>query len=61
VNAELRVLITEMFKLHPSMFAGMRISSEYIFKIGEINYQIVRHALERELRSRSLLRQLGAS
>ena len=61
VNAELRAVIGEMFRLHPSAFAGTLINSEYIFKIGEINYQIVRHALERDLRSRSLLRQLGAS
>jgi DNA repair protein RecO (recombination protein O) len=61
VNAELRAVIGEMFRLHPSAFAGTPISSEQLFKIGEINYQIVRHALERDLRSRSLLRQLGAS
>ena len=61
VNGELRTVIAEIFRLHPSAFACTPISSEYLFKIGEINYQIVRHALERELRSRPLLKELGAS
>lgn len=58
VDAELRSVIEEMFRLHPTTFARRRVRSEHISKIGELNYQIIRHALERDLRSRSLLRQL---
>lgn len=58
VDAELRSVIAEMFRLHPTAFARRRVRPDHISKIGELNYQIIRHALERDLRSRSLLRQL---
>ena len=61
LNAELRSVIAEMFRLHPAAFARNLVKPEHLSKIGEINYQIIRHALERDLRSRSLLRQLGGS
>jgi hypothetical protein len=59
VDAELRNIIGEMFRLHPSSFTRGHVRPEYILKLGEINYQIIRHALERELRSRPLLKQLS--
>jgi len=50
-----------MFRLHPTAFARNVVRPEHILKIGEINYQIIRHALERDLRSRSLLKQLSTA
>ena len=61
VDYELRQVIGEMFRLHPTAFARNHVRPEHLNKIGEINYQIIRHALERDLRSRPLLRQLGAT
>ena len=60
VDAELRSVIGDMFRLHPTAFARRTVRPEQVLKIGEINYQIIRHALERDLRSRSLLRQISA-
>jgi len=60
LDLQLRNLITDIFRLHPLAFAGLSVRPEHLLKIGEINYQIIRHALERDLRSRSLLKQLGA-
>lgn len=60
VDGELRIVIGEMFRLHPTEFARKAVRADYISRIGEINYQIIRHALERDLRSRALLKQLGA-
>ena len=61
VDAELRRVIGEVFQLHPAAFARILVKPEHILKIGEINYQIIRHALERDLRSRSLLKQLSTA
>ena len=58
VDAQLRGIIGEMFRVHPIAFARKRVRPEYVSKLGEINYQIIRHALERDLKSRSLLKQL---
>jgi DNA repair protein RecO (recombination protein O) len=58
VNADLRNTIREMFQKHPLDFARKRVSPEYIAQIGEINYRIIRHALERDLRSRETLKHL---
>jgi DNA repair protein RecO (recombination protein O) len=60
VNDELRGTIREMFRVHPVAFAGRRVRAESLAALGDINYQIIRHALERDLRSRPLLKQLGA-
>lgn len=60
VDSGLRSLIREMFHAHPTAFARSRPQPERIAQIGDINYQIIRHALERDLRSRSLLKQLSA-
>ncbi|HJZ70067.1 MAG TPA: DNA repair protein RecO [Blastocatellia bacterium] len=59
VDANLRRVIGEMFGLHPTEFARRPLAPEDTSRIGEINYQIIRHALERDLRSRPLLKQLG--
>ena len=61
MDAGLRRVIAEMFRLHPAAFARILAKPEHILKIGEINYQIIRHALERDLRSRSLLKQLSTA
>lgn len=61
VDAELRSVIGEMLRVHPTAFARKDVNAEHISKIGEINYQIIRHALERDLRSRPLLIQLSTA
>ncbi len=58
-DSEMRKLIDEMFHLHPRQFAKKKVSAKRLAQIGEINYQIIRHALERDLRSRSLLKELA--
>lgn len=58
-DAETRRLITEMFRLHPKEFAAEEVSARRLEQIGEMNYQIIRHALDRDLRSRLLLKQLA--
>jgi DNA repair protein RecO (recombination protein O) len=58
VEAEQRAIIAEMLRSHPSAFARRPIRAEHLSRIAEINYQIIRHALERDLRSRSLLAEL---
>jgi DNA repair protein RecO (recombination protein O) len=60
VDSDLRSVIGEMFRLHPTAFARNVVRPDHILKIGEINYQIIRHALERDLRSRALLRPSSA-
>lgn len=61
VDAALRNTIREIFHNPPATFARSRVRPEYISQIGEINYQIIRHALERDLRSRVSLKQLGTA
>lgn len=56
VDADLRAVIREMFRAHPTSFARRRIHPERLQLIAEINYQIIRNALERDLRSRPMLR-----
>jgi len=59
IDPQVRAIILEMFRVHPTAFARDRVSREHASKISEINYQIIRHALERDLRSRSMLRELS--
>ena len=59
VGVDLRNTIREMLHLHPLDFARKRVPQEHIAQIGEINYQIIRHALERDLRSREMLKQFN--
>ena len=61
VDVQLRSTILEMFRSHPTVFARKQIRPEHLIKIGEINYQIIRHALERDLKSRSLLKQTNSA
>ncbi len=61
VDAELRGVIGEMFRVHPTAFARKHVAPDHLSKIGEINYQIIRHALERDLKSRPLLNQLSTA
>ena len=60
IDCDLRKTIREMFRIHPTAFARKGVRSEQVAQIGEINYQIIRHALERDLRSRGLLKQISA-
>jgi len=59
VDAELREVIEEVFKSHPTAFAKSILRTDHLIKLSEINYQIIRHSLERDLRSRSLLRVMS--
>jgi DNA repair protein RecO (recombination protein O) len=60
MDAALRGVIGEMFVSHPVAFAASEISPAYLATISEINYQIIRHVLERDLKSRSLLSQMSS-
>lgn len=60
VTATVRRTITRLLKSPPAAFAESGVTKEDLDKMREINYQIVRHALERDLRSRSLLELLAA-
>jgi DNA repair protein RecO (recombination protein O) len=60
MSADLRNTVREMLRLHPLEFARRRFPQEHIAQVGEINYQIIRHALERDLRSREMLKQFNA-
>ncbi|MGA9773489.1 MAG: DNA repair protein RecO [Blastocatellia bacterium] len=57
VNEDLRATIREILQRHPLEFARKRSRADHIREIGEINYRIIRHALERDLRSREMLKQ----
>jgi DNA repair protein RecO (recombination protein O) len=58
VDATLREMIREILRTHPTAYARQTIRPERLAQLGEITYQIIRHALERDLRSRALLKQL---
>jgi hypothetical protein len=49
-----------MFRAHPTAFARTHIRPERLAQIADLNYHIIRNALERDLRSRPLLKQLSA-
>lgn len=59
VTPQLREAIGRILKLHPTGLVLDRVSNEQIAHIAEINYQIIRHALERDLRSREALGHRG--
>jgi DNA repair protein RecO (recombination protein O) len=61
IDAELRGVIQEVFRLHPTAFARKSLRPDHVAKLGEVNYQIIRHALERDLRSRSMLKDMSAT
>jgi DNA repair protein RecO (recombination protein O) len=58
VDLELRRIIREILRLHPTQFARKRFAAERLSQLAQINYHIVRHVLERDLRSRSLLNEM---
>lgn len=58
VDSELRSAMRYLFRSHPKEFTRAQIDQKEISRIGEINYQIIRRALEKELRSREVLKQL---
>ena len=53
MEAEHRSMISEILRLHPADFARLMPAAECLARIGEINYQIIRHALERDVKSRT--------
>lgn len=58
VDSETRRVVAEMLRLSPMAFAEKKVSPKRLAALGEVNYQIIRHALDRDLRSRLLLKQL---
>jgi DNA repair protein RecO (recombination protein O) len=54
-----RQTIGQILKLHPAAFGAADIEPGSLAPLREINYLIIRHALERELKSHGLLKQLG--
>jgi len=60
VDPALRRVIKDIFGLHPTAFSRSRIHPEHVSQLGGINYHIIRHALERDLRSYVLLKQYSA-
>lgn len=60
VDSNLRSAIRQLFRSHPREFSNLILDKKQLAKIGEINYQIIRRVLEREPRSREILRQFGA-
>ena len=59
VDSVLSSMILDSLSLHPRDFARRPLPPQRVAQLGEINYQIIRHALERDLRSRGLLKQIG--
>jgi DNA repair protein RecO len=55
VDPALRVAVREMCGLHPTALDRVALDEGQIARLAEINYQIIRHALERELKSHGLL------
>lgn len=60
IDSFLRGFILDLLRVHPTRFSERSFRPEQVAKLGEINYQIIRHALERDLRSRSFLKELSA-
>ncbi|HET9531933.1 MAG TPA: DNA repair protein RecO [Blastocatellia bacterium] len=60
VDPDLRGVIGQMFRVSPADFAETEVEAEALARIAEINFQIIRNALERDLKSRALLKQLSA-
>jgi len=59
VTPAVRSTILKLLSVHPAAFAGDETHMECDAQLSEINYQVIRHALERDLRSHGLLRQLA--
>jgi DNA repair protein RecO (recombination protein O) len=52
LRPQLRQTLGRIFSSHPTAFVAEPIAHEDLVRIGEINYQIIRHVLERDLRSK---------
>ncbi|HLG13608.1 MAG TPA: DNA repair protein RecO [Blastocatellia bacterium] len=61
VDSALRDTIQELLSVHPRDFARRPLPPQRLAQLGEISYQIVRHALERDLKSRGPLKQFGSA
>ncbi|MGH9765721.1 MAG: DNA repair protein RecO [Blastocatellia bacterium] len=59
LNAPLKRLIYKMLSTHPASNEAGAIAASDAAALSDINYQIIRHALERDLRSRGPMKQLG--
>lgn len=60
VMPTVRSAMSRLLRSHPAAFAAGAITREDLGQMRDINYMIVRHALERDLRSRALLELLAA-
>jgi DNA repair protein RecO (recombination protein O) len=60
LDPALRRVIKDLFGLHPTAFSRSQVHPDQVAQLGGINYQIIRHALERDLRSYVLLKQYSA-
>ncbi len=61
VEASLRNVLRHLFQLPPAEFAARAPSQYHLNRISEINSQIIRSTIERDLHSREFLHQLSAS
>jgi DNA repair protein RecO (recombination protein O) len=59
LTAAARTAIRQILKLHPAAFGAAETAEETLAQLRQINYMIIRHALERDLKSHGLLKQLG--
>jgi DNA repair protein RecO (recombination protein O) len=60
MDAALRGVTAQLFSTHPAIFASTEIPIAHVASIGEINYQIIRHVLERDLKSLPLMARMKA-
>jgi hypothetical protein len=60
VGPALRRLITRILATHPSQLDEAALPRAMTEQLGDISYQIIRHALERDLRSHPALRRMNA-
>jgi DNA repair protein RecO (recombination protein O) len=58
IGASLRVTLTRVLAESPARFVESPAPDEQLQRLGDINYQIVRHALERDLKSFALFNRL---
>ena len=58
VDPALRATLAGMLAEPPARFASGRTPDEHVNRFAEINYQIIRHALERDLKSHALFHRL---
>jgi len=58
IGPGLRATLARMLAEAPARFAAKPVSEEQMSRLGEANYQIVRHALERDLKSYALFNRL---